>query len=306
MSDDDIAVTFHGKYHWGADQEFWRNPDISCTAKVVWILLRSAASMPNGVKISRLSRWAKRYPGGVGKDLQELIAAGYVRRTFGMRHGAIIVKVSYDLFDTPQTLENQQSPRKSKHGFRPTNSVERTIVKSKLVKSKLVKSFSSPPPVPPTPEEDIKLPSPFNTLLPTQLVEAHKLCKLNNLNLHQQAQALKGLVKDNPANYLLKVLRNGGYAGAAEVALKVKEAEASKLDRKAASAAQREAEEESRERANREAQELDAYFAGLGGEEQEQIKAVAAQLVPAVLRGSPVAMRVEIRKVLQAQQGGRA
>lgn len=72
-----------------------------------------------------------------------------------------------------------------------------------------------------------QLPPPFDCLLPAQLQEAQKLCKLNSLNLQEQCEALKGLVKDNPANYLLTVLRRGGFAGAAEVAARAREAEKS-------------------------------------------------------------------------------
>lgn len=93
---------------------------------------------------------------------------------------------------------------------------------------------SSPTPTPPI-EEEVKniplpLPHPFRDLPPAQLVEAGKLCKLNNLSLQEQCEALKSLVRENPANYLLKVLRNGGFAGAAEVAAKAREAEESNAE----------------------------------------------------------------------------
>lgn len=303
MTDNDIAVTFHGKYHWGADQEFWRTPALSCSAKVVWILLRSAASMPNGVKISVLSRWAARYPGGIGRDIQELIAAGYVRRTMSLRHGAVIEKITYELYDSPQTLENQQSPRKSIYGFRGTESVKRIRVKSKVVKSKVVKSSSPPDPRDPE-EEEIELPQPFNALTPAEArkirARCHKLGVDYRLHGHEAAKKYKNEPVPRPCGLLLRLLDDPSWV---EGLTKVQEREQASKAAKHAEQEKVRAEEEARERANREAQDLDAYFAGLAGEEQHQIRAEAAQLVPAVLRGSPVALRVEIRKVLQAQGG---
>lgn len=234
ISEQGLEISYHGRYYWGADQEFWRDPELSCSAKVVWILLRSAASMPNGVKMSVLSHWANRYYAGILHDLQELIGAGYVKRTIVRRNGALVDKVLYELYDISmlQKLENTQCARTSKNGLRKTESVKRTQVRSKAVNTNIVKSSS---PNPPIEEEEIRdivppvLPYPFDKLLPAHRQEAVRLCSKHGLNIQEQVHAIKALHTeiDNPAHYLLTVLRKGGIAGAAELVEKVKESAAS-------------------------------------------------------------------------------
>lgn len=234
ISEQGLEISYQGRYYWGADQEFWRNPELSCSAKVVWILLRSAASMPNGVKMSVLSRWANRYYAGILLDLKELIRAGYVKLTIVRKHGALVDKVLYELYDLSmlQKLENTQCARTSKNGVRKTESVKRTQVRSKAVNTNKVKSSS---PNPPIEEEEISdivlpvLPYPFDKLLPAYSQEATRLCNKHSLNIQEQVQAIKALNTEieNPAHYLLTVLRKGGVAGAAELVAKVKTSAAS-------------------------------------------------------------------------------
>lgn len=164
-----------------------------------------------------------------------------------------------------------------------------------------------PPPTPPvTEEEEKKLPHPFNTLTPAEARKISARCIRMGVDYrlhgHEAAKKYKNEPVPRPCGLLLKLLDDPTWVEGLDRAV---EREQTCKASKQAEQEEVRAEEEAREKANREAQDLDAYFAGLAGEEQHQIRAEAAQLVPAVLRGSPVALRVEIRKVLQAQ-GGRA
>lgn len=107
---------------------------------------------------------------------------------------------------------------------------------------------TSSSPTPPAEEEEIRdivlpvLPYPFAKLLPAQIQEANRLCDKQGLNLQEQVHAIKALNTeiDNPAHYLLTVLRKGGVAGAAELAVTVEESAASlAINRKRIEDAQR-------------------------------------------------------------------
>lgn len=170
------------------------------------------------------------------------------------------------------------------------------------ITSEITTSSSPTPPVKKTEEEEkveVQLPPPFSTLSPSHLQEAIKLCKLNNLFLREQCEALKDLVKGNPGHYLLKVLRNGGIAGAGEIAAKAREREQAMEEQRREEKVRAKAEEEAREQVELETKELDGYFVGLPVEEQEKIRAEAIARIPAVARGGKYAVNWEIREVLR-------
>lgn len=231
MTSDSVKIEYTGKYHWGADQDFWRDPDLSCSEKIVWILLRSAASMRDGVKITVLARWAKRYEAGIIKDLKSLISAGYLKREFIYRRGAIVERVIYKLYDTPQNSVKTETRRISKNAMRVSHCVNRNEVKSKSVKSRLVKTSS---PSPPRGQEEKKidmpqllpLPQPFSNITAEEAEEAGEISSRKGLNLRDQVTALACLYRGKdvpkPGNLLLKVLRTGGVVNAAGIATKCK------------------------------------------------------------------------------------
>lgn len=131
----------------------------------------------------------------------------------------------WEVSEDPEKLENTTSAPEVEN---PSTEKPQCGKATHLVNNKVSNYQKSSSPTPLTIEEeeitDIQLPPPFNKLLRVELQEAVKLCKQHQLNLQEQAEALKGMVKDNPAFYLLKVLRTGGFAGAAEMATKAREA----------------------------------------------------------------------------------
>lgn len=236
IKDRDIEVSYHGRYHWGADQDFWRNPVLSPTAKLIWILLRSAATMPDGVKINVLTRWAKRHRAGIIKDINELIRQGYVLRKFEKRQGAIISRIKYILYDVPnpKCLENSDFARSRKNGLRVTESVMSTQVKPKIVKTKQVKSSSpSPPQAGGEEEKDItinQLPPQFAALDQRTLARLERACRAKSLDLTEQTKALcleysqTGVEMRRPAGALMAKIKEGGVDRPEELVEAAKEA----------------------------------------------------------------------------------
>lgn len=183
----------------------------------------------------------------VYSGLNELIAAGYIGRTDVRGEAGKFCGKIYEVHEIPIPPPAKPLKKRSTTIYGKSRYGKAVFGKSDTtnIYSNNIDSTNPPPPTPPTEEEEgvKELPHPFNALLPSQLVEAQRLCKLNNLNLQEQAEALKGLAKDNPTNYLLKVLRTGGFAGATEAAVKAREAEARRTVKKAADAVLRQAEE---------------------------------------------------------------
>lgn len=216
------------------DKSIIDNPKITWKAKGILIYL-----------LARPDDWEV-YPADIvkhatdGRDavysgLNELIGAGYIVRNNARSEGGKYAGKVYEVREIPVPA-NRQIKRlpavsgKSVYGKTVSGKSDDTNTYSTNIDSTNISSSPTPPAS--EEEENVKniqlpLPAPFNGLLPVELEEAKKLCKLSNLNLQEQAEALKAKAKDNPTNYLLTVLRRGGFAGAAEVAARAREAEKS-------------------------------------------------------------------------------
>ena len=138
-------------------------------------------------------------------------------------------------------------------------------------------------------EKKTKLPAPFDTLKQHEILEAENICKKKRLNLLKQAAALSLLYKNkttnNPANLLLKTLREGGVTGGDEIIKTEQERKVKEIERQK-KAQEQEAERKEKEKIDREYyKEAEKKLKSLGAEEMKKIERSARESLPPAVKG---------------------